>query len=83
MIGSRWHRMRAACGRTVYTSCAACRFFACGFRVMRRWEGKCWYYYNQLKYEFDLEFEVNELSSRVACDGNRTIPVVLDRKSVV
>ena len=23
-----------------------------------RWTGKCWYYYNQLKYEFDLEFEV-------------------------
>ena len=23
-----------------------------------RWTGKCWYYYNQLKDEFDLEFEV-------------------------
>jgi hypothetical protein len=34
--------------------------FDSGFRVIARWEGKCWYYYNQLKYEFDLEFEVKQ-----------------------
>lgn len=31
-------------------------FAACA--PLSRWTGKCWYYYNQLKYEFDLEFEV-------------------------
>jgi ufm1-conjugating enzyme 1 len=24
-----------------------------------RWNGKCWTFYNGLKYEFDLEFEVS------------------------
>ncbi len=24
-----------------------------------RWNGKCWYYHEKIKYEFDLEFEVN------------------------
>lgn len=23
-----------------------------------RWFGKCWYYHNQMKYEFDVEFDV-------------------------
>lgn len=23
-----------------------------------RWTGKCWYYYDQIRYEFDLEFEI-------------------------
>ncbi len=23
-----------------------------------KWKGKCWYYYNFQKYEFDLQFEV-------------------------
>ena len=23
-----------------------------------RWNGKCWYFYEQMRYEFDLEFEV-------------------------
>lgn len=23
-----------------------------------RWSGKCWYYYEQIRYEFELEFEI-------------------------
>ena len=23
-----------------------------------RWFGKCWHYHNQLKYEFDVEFDI-------------------------
>ena len=36
--------------------------------VRHRWTGKCWYYYNQLKYEFDLEFEVRKSINCVGRD---------------
>jgi len=53
--------------------------------VIHRWWGKVWFYHNQLKYEFDLEFDVRihnpfrlEEPSLIVSFNDRLLPYVAD-----
>ena len=47
MIGLRLLPTRMAPSKIIYS-------------FNERWNGTCWYIYNHVKYEFDLQFEVYE-----------------------